>query len=124
MQRQGSFVEAEYAGKKKQTRRDRFVAEMEQVVPPACAGAGCGLGWWRVLPRFIRGANAVGCRFSWSGCYRFTFCSSGTRWPIRRWKKRWEPALRLDSRERGDAGFARIDADKQSELTDRDVSWN
>jgi IS5 family transposase len=33
MQRQGSFVEAEYAGKKKQTRRDRFLAEMERVVP-------------------------------------------------------------------------------------------
>ncbi len=33
MQRQGSFSQAEFAGKKKQTRRDRFLAEMEQVVP-------------------------------------------------------------------------------------------
>jgi hypothetical protein len=33
MQRQGSFAETEYAGKKKQTRRDKFLAEMEQVVP-------------------------------------------------------------------------------------------
>jgi IS5 family transposase len=33
MQRQGSFAQAEYAGKKKQTRRDKFLAEMEQVVP-------------------------------------------------------------------------------------------
>ncbi len=33
MQRQGSFAQAEYAGKKKQTRRDRFLAEMEEVVP-------------------------------------------------------------------------------------------
>ena len=33
MQRQGSFAEAEYAGKKKQTRRDKFLAEMEQAVP-------------------------------------------------------------------------------------------
>jgi IS5 family transposase len=33
MQRQGSFSQAEYAGKKKQTRRDRFLAEMERVVP-------------------------------------------------------------------------------------------
>src|SRR3954470_9707408 len=33
MRRQGSFVEAEYAGKKKQTRRDKFLADMEQVVP-------------------------------------------------------------------------------------------
>jgi IS5 family transposase len=33
MQRQGSFAQAEYAGKKKPTRRDRFLAEMEEVVP-------------------------------------------------------------------------------------------
>jgi transposase, IS5 family len=33
MPHQGSFAEAEYAGKKKQTRRDKFLAEMEQVVP-------------------------------------------------------------------------------------------
>jgi IS5 family transposase len=33
MQRQRSFSQAEYAGKKKQTRRDKFLAEMEQVVP-------------------------------------------------------------------------------------------
>jgi IS5 family transposase len=33
MQRQGSFAQAEYAGKKKQTRRDRFLAEMDRVVP-------------------------------------------------------------------------------------------
>src|SRR5262245_18063586 len=33
MQRQGSFSQAEYADKKKQTRRDTFLSEMEQVVP-------------------------------------------------------------------------------------------
>jgi transposase, IS5 family len=33
LQRQGSFSQAEYAGKKKQTRRDKFLAEREQVVP-------------------------------------------------------------------------------------------
>lgn len=33
MRRQGSFSQAEYAGKKKQTRRDKFLAEMEEVVP-------------------------------------------------------------------------------------------
>jgi transposase, IS5 family len=33
MQRQGSFAQAEYAGKKKQTRREKFLAEMERVVP-------------------------------------------------------------------------------------------
>src|SRR3954453_17393271 len=33
MQRQGSFAEVEYGAKKKQTRRDEFLAEMEAVVP-------------------------------------------------------------------------------------------
>jgi transposase, IS5 family len=33
MQRQGSFSPAEYAGKKKQTRRDKFLAEVELVAP-------------------------------------------------------------------------------------------
>ena len=33
MQQQGSFSQAEYASKKKQTRRDKFLAEMEQAVP-------------------------------------------------------------------------------------------
>src|ERR1051325_6243843 len=40
MQRQGSFAEAEYGAKKKQTRRDKFLAEMEQAVP-----------WARLLER-------------------------------------------------------------------------
>jgi transposase, IS5 family len=33
VQRQGSFSQVEYAGKKKQTRRDKFLAEMEAAVP-------------------------------------------------------------------------------------------
>jgi transposase, IS5 family len=33
MRRQGTFSQAEYAGKKKPTRRDKFLAEMELVVP-------------------------------------------------------------------------------------------
>src|SRR5215471_21352007 len=33
MQRQRSFAEVEYSVKKKQTRRDKFLSEMEQVVP-------------------------------------------------------------------------------------------
>jgi len=33
MQRQGSFSQLEYGAKKKQTRRDKFLAEMELVVP-------------------------------------------------------------------------------------------
>src|SRR4029077_17842634 len=46
MQRQGSFSQAEYAGKKKQTRRDKFLAEMEQGVPWARLGGRVG----RVFP--------------------------------------------------------------------------
>jgi len=42
MQRQGIFSQAEYAGKKKQTRRDKFLAEMEQVVP-----------WARLVARLV-----------------------------------------------------------------------
>ena len=33
MEQQMSFAQAEYAGKKKLTRRERFLAEMEQLVP-------------------------------------------------------------------------------------------
>lgn len=33
MERQGSFAQAEYGAKKKQTRRDKFLGEMERVVP-------------------------------------------------------------------------------------------
>ena len=33
MEQQLSFAQAEYAGKKKVTRRERFLGEMEQVVP-------------------------------------------------------------------------------------------
>jgi transposase, IS5 family len=33
MNQQMSFAQAEYAGKKKTTRRERFLSEMEQVVP-------------------------------------------------------------------------------------------
>ena len=41
MHRQGIFSQAEYASKKKQTRRAKFLAEMEQVVPwPWSGGAG------------------------------------------------------------------------------------
>ena len=56
MQRQGSFAEAEYATKKKQTRRDKFLAEMERVVP-----------WGRLVerlqplyPKGARGRKPIG----------------------------------------------------------------
>jgi hypothetical protein len=43
MQRQRSFWQAEYAGKKKQTQRDKFLAEMEQVVVAAGGAAATAL---------------------------------------------------------------------------------
>ena len=43
MQRQGSFLQAEYARKKRPTWRDKFLAEMEAVVPWARLGAAIGL---------------------------------------------------------------------------------
>ena len=56
MQRQGSFSQAEYAGKRKQTRRDKFLAEMERVVP-----------WTRLVtrlqplyPKGVRGRPPIG----------------------------------------------------------------
>ena len=33
MENQTSFAQAEYAGKKRQTRREKFLADMEAVVP-------------------------------------------------------------------------------------------
>ncbi len=72
MQRQGSFSQAEYAGKKKQTRRDKFLAEMEQVVPWA--------RWLIVCGRSTRRASAAGRRLDWSECCGSTFCSNGTGW--------------------------------------------
>ena len=56
MQRQGSFAQAEYAGKKKQTRRDKFLAEMEQAVPPAFAGQALAPARWaRLAPLYPKG---------------------------------------------------------------------
>jgi len=70
MQRQGSFSQVEYAGKKKQTRRDKFLAEMEVW----CRGR----GWWSACDRSIPTVSAVALRSGWSGCCGSTSCSSGT----------------------------------------------
>src|SRR6202165_1280517 len=56
MQRQGSFSQAEYAGKKRQTRRDKFLAEMEQVVPWARLGGGLR----PLYPKGERGRRPIG----------------------------------------------------------------
>ena len=44
-----SFSDFEYAGKRKQTRRERFLAEMDQVVPEWFVGVERAVlpeGWW------------------------------------------------------------------------------
>ena len=88
MQRQGSFSQAEYAGKKKQTRRDKFLAEMERVVP-----------WARLVerlrpfyPKGERGRPPIGLERM---LRLYTFCSSnGTGWPTRPWRTRFTIAKR------------------------------
>jgi transposase, IS5 family len=55
MQRQGSFAEAEYAGKKRQTRRDKFLAEMERAVP-----WGRLVGRLALYPKGERGRPPIG----------------------------------------------------------------
>jgi IS5 family transposase len=59
MPRQGGFSQAEYARKKKQTRRDRFPAEMEAVVPRSRLVE-------RLAPLYPKGER--GRRSGWSGC--------------------------------------------------------
>ena len=66
MQRQGSFLQAEYARKKRPTWRDKFLAEMEAVVP-----------WARLVQRL-----------GWSACCGSTLCSNGTGWRTRRSRMR------------------------------------
>jgi hypothetical protein len=72
MQRQGSLAVAEYAGKKKQTRRDNFLAEME----PWCRGR----SWWNGGDRYTRRAVAVRRQSGSSGCCGSILCSNGTPW--------------------------------------------
>jgi IS5 family transposase len=81
MSKQISFAQAEYDAKRKTTRRDRFLAEMEIVVP----GRGC----WNSCVRMIIPRRAwvrVGRRSAWNGCCASTSSSNGLVWPTRRWK--------------------------------------
>jgi len=73
MQRQGSFSQAEYAGKKKQARLDKFLAEMEQAVPWARRRAAAA-----VLPE---GRTRAAADWAGTGCCGSTSCSMGTGWP-------------------------------------------
>src|SRR5437763_2729963 len=64
----------------KKTRRAMFLEEMEQVVPWTKL---CAL----IEPYYPKPGNG-GVRKNWSRCCGFIFCSSGSTWRIRRWKKR------------------------------------
>jgi IS5 family transposase len=65
-----SFSDFEYAGKRKQTRRERFLAEMDQVVP------------WSGLVALIEPhyPKAGGGRkpILWKPCCAFTCCRTGS----------------------------------------------
>lgn len=66
---QMSFSDFEYAGKRKQTRRERFLAEMDQVVP------------WTGLVALIEPhyPKAGASRIHWKPCCAFTCCRTGFR---------------------------------------------
>lgn len=68
---QMSFGDAEYAGKRKKTRREEFLAEMDQVIP------------WASLLKLIEPLYPVAGRgrhpYRWRRCCGFTCCKTGTR---------------------------------------------
>ena len=64
----------------KKTRRAMFLEEMEQVVPWAKL---CAL----IEPHYPSQATGDG-RKNWNRCCGFIFCSSGSTWRTRRWKRR------------------------------------
>jgi transposase, IS5 family len=130
MQLQGSFSQAEYAGKKKQTRRDRFLAEMEAVVP-----------WARLVerlrplyPKGERGRPPIGLERmlrihflqQWyglaDGAMEDALYDSQA---LRGFADINQMAALLHGQEEdvfADAGYT--GADKRPELEDRDVCWN
>ncbi|MNZ63543.1 hypothetical protein D3C78_816910 [compost metagenome] len=77
--KQLSFADAEYAGKRKQTRRERFLIEMDQVVP------------WQALmaliePYYPRGEGGRPA-YPLLPCCVCTSCRTGSATAIRRWRK-------------------------------------
>ncbi len=76
-----SFASLAYENKKKKTRREKFLEEMDQVIP------------WGELLQIIRDTTPklvmVGSRYQWNGCCGYISCSNGTVCLIRRWKMRF-----------------------------------
>ena len=64
-----SFSDVEFGAKRKQTRREKFLAEMNTVF--------LGPGWWRWLNRFIPKAKVVVRRMRLRPCFGFILCSNG-----------------------------------------------
>lgn len=80
--KQISFAQAEHQNKKKITRRERFPAQMDALMP-----------WQRLIKAlspscFLKsaGASAVGHRLVWNGCCGSISFSNGTDWPMKRLK--------------------------------------
>ena len=80
MENQTSFAQAECAGKKKQTRRERFLSEMEGLVPWARLVA-------LIVPFYPKGERGLH-RWAWRRCCACTFSNSGTPWPTKPWRMR------------------------------------
>jgi len=82
--KQLGFSDYELTTAKKQTKREKFLSEMEVVVP------------WQALIDLIephypkaskKGGRAAGLRIHWPPCCESIFCSTGTRSVTRRWKR-------------------------------------
>ena len=79
--KQLGFTDYELTTAKKRTKREKFLAQMEAVVP------------WQALidliepffPKRARKAAALAIR--WAPCFGSTCCSSGIRSAIQRWKR-------------------------------------
>ena len=67
---QMSFSDFEYAGKRKQTRRERFLAEMDQVVPWA--------GLLELIEPFYPRPAAVENPILWKPCCASICCRTGS----------------------------------------------
>jgi IS5 family transposase len=67
---QMSFSDFEYAGKRKQTRRERFLAEMDQVVPWS--------GLLALIEPFTPRLAVVENPIRWKPCCAFTCCKTGS----------------------------------------------
>ncbi len=65
---QATFSELEHDLKKRRTRREKFLAKMDRLIP------------WERLERRIEPfyANGVGGRIRWERCFEFTACSCST----------------------------------------------